>query len=400
MRWIDTRRTLATSGRAFEARRPLKLLTVCATLDPATGGGITARTLQLTRVLSERGVQCAILTTDDRRQTPDAPSGASITSLPAAGGRFRVPWRGFARLRDAVQSADLVLLMNHWTMLNALAYRAARRFGKPHVVCPAGALPLFGRSGTIKTLYNAAIGRRIVRGAAAHIAISRDEIQHLADYGVGPDRIALIPNAVPPPARAGQPAAFRQRHGLGDAPVLLFLGRLAPIKGPDLLLTAFQNRASELNGWHLVLAGPDDGMLESLRQAVARSGIADRVHFAGFLDAGRKQDALAAADLVVVPSRSEAMSIVVLEAAAAGRAVLVTDRCGVPEVAEVGGGWVVPASVAGLEGGLMAAAAERAALPGRGESWRKFAVAEYSWPHIARLHLDVFERVLAQGNRS
>ncbi len=372
----------------------MKLLTVCATLDAATGGGVTARTLQLTRRLSEAGVECAILTTHAGPETPAGPAGTAVTSLPAAGGRFRVPWRGLSDLNAAVQSADVVLLMNHWTTLNALAFLAARRLGKPHVVCPAGALPVFGRSGAIKSIYNAVIGRRIVRSAAAQLAISRDEIEHFADYGVDRDRVDIIPNGVPSIPRQGDPTSFRQRHGLGDAPVLLFLGRLAPIKGPDLLISAFANRRADLPGWHLVFAGPDDGMLETLTQAVSQSALTDRVHFIGFLDDGQKQDALAAADLVVVPSRSDAMSIVVLEAAAAGRPVLITDRCGVPEVDEVGGGWIVPASIAGLEAGLIDAARDRAVLQARGEAWRRFALTQFSWSRIAHLHLGVFERVL------
>ncbi len=372
----------------------MKLLTVCATLDPAAGGGITARAVQLTRALTHTGVTCAMATTDAHPIAVDPLPGATVISLPAAAGRFRVPTSGFARLSDAVERADLVLLMNHWTTLNVLAFRASRRAGKPHVVCPGGALPIFGRSGIIKRVYNAVVGRELVRSAAAHLAISRDEIEHFADYGVDRERVVVIPNAVPPVARPGHAGAFRERHRLGDAPLLLFLGRLAPIKGPDLLLSAFTNRRHELDGWHLVFAGPDDGMREALTAAASSSPVADRVHFVGFLDDGPKQDALAACGLVVIPSRSEAMSIVVLEAAAAGRAVVLTDQCGVPEVGEVEGGWIVPASVAGLERGLVDAVSDRSRLDLRGSNWRRFALERFSWPRIARQHLEVFEAVV------
>jgi glycosyltransferase involved in cell wall biosynthesis len=290
--------------------------------------------------------------------------------------------------------------MNHWTTVNAVAFRAAARAVIPHVVCPCGALPLFGRSQRLKTLYNALVGFRMVREAAGQIAVTRDEVEQIAAYGVPRETISVIPNGVPAAAGvAADPAPFRARHDLGTAPVALFLGRLAPIKGPDLLLPAFADARARFPRWHLVMAGPDEGMLHQLQRQVARTGLNRHVHFVGYLNEADKRQALAAANLLVVPSRSEAMSIVVLEAAAAGRPVLVTDQCGLSEVAEVGGGWVVPATVEGLARGLKAAFADETGLASRGASWRQFALGRFAWPRIAAQHVEMFSSVLARKGR-
>ena len=74
--------------------------------------------------------------------------------------------------------------MGHWTILNALVYVICRRTRTPYVVCPAGSLPIFGRSKAIKRLYNWLVGRRIIGDAARCIAISVEEIEHFSDYGV------------------------------------------------------------------------------------------------------------------------------------------------------------------------------------------------------------------------
>jgi len=373
----------------------MRLLTVHSTLDPASGGGNAARTLQLSRVLTDLGVDCSIATSrDGLAEVAGDLDGIEVVSLPTVGGRFRVPSGSLGAFRRAVRRADLLLLMNHWTVLNALAYRAARRERKPHVVCPGGALHLFGRSRRCKQLYNALTGRELVRRAAGHIAIVPHEIDDFVAYGVPREVVTVIPNGVPPSRPAPDGAAFCREHGLGAAPFFLYLGRLAPIKGPDLLLAAFADRRDELRPWRLVIAGYDEGMRAELLAAARALAIADRVHFVGFLAEGPKQQALAAADLLVLPSRRDVMSIVVLEAAAAGRPVLVTDRCGLVDVAKVGGGWVVPASVEGLAGGLVEAAAGRAELAARGQAWRRFALAEFGWPRVAALHLELFERVL------
>lgn len=379
----------------------MKLLSVNMTLDLQTGGGSAARTLQATRVLADLGVTCSVATADVGLDAAVVAQldGVRIVRMACLPGRFRLPIAGFAALRAAVRDADLVMLVNHWTVINILAWRAAVRFSVPYVVCPAGALPPDGgRSRIAKAVYNALYGRAIVAGAAGHIAVTQDETEQFRSYGIDPARVTVVPNGMPS-VSPGNAAAFRARHGLGSSPVLLFLGRLAPIKGPDLLVDAFSQCAVARPDWCLVCAGPDDGLLADLKARVRRAGLGARVHFTGFLDEAAKADALVAADLVVVPSRREAMSIVVLEAAGAGRPVLVTDQCGISEVAGSGGGWVVAASAAALATGILEATVDRTALPARGAAWRDAATARYAWPAVGQRYLDLFSRVLEGRDR-
>jgi glycosyltransferase involved in cell wall biosynthesis len=375
----------------------MKILAVNMTLDRMAGGGTAARTIEVCRALTDLGVRCTIATNDGREEwgTTEPLPGIDLLVLPRVGGRFRVPVSGLRALGAAVRDVDLVLLMNHWTVINALAYRRVRASGVPYVVCPLGALPLHGRSRGAKRIYNATVGCRIIAHADAHVAVTTRETQDFAAYGVDPARVSVIPNGVPLPASVGDAAVFRARHRLGSAPLLLFLGRLADIKGPDLLIDAFARSGRARDGWHLVLAGPDDGMQAELERAISRLGLDACVHLVGFLDERQKQDALAASDLVVIPSRREAMSIVVLEAAAAARPVLLTDQCGVPEVGSQGGGWIVDATADAIAAGLRDATSDRSRLTSMGQVWKRFALDHFSWRRTAQLHVDVFDRVLA-----
>lgn len=375
----------------------MKLLTVATTLHPQWGGGNAARTLEATHGLMALGIECAIATSADgldvRMRVAPWLRDVEVIRLPVVGGRFRVPYRGFSSLRDAVRRADVVLLTNHWTAINVLAGRYAREAEVPYVVCPAGALPVEGgRSLLLKRAYNALVGRALISGASAHIAVTADETLQFEGYGVDPTHVTVIPNAMPDPS-SGDGRLFRERYQLGEAPLLLFLGRLAPIKGPDLLIEAFARVADQRPGWRLVIAGPDDGMSVALQSRTDVLGLSRRVSFIGFADASAKAHALAAADLLVVPSRREAMSIVVLEAASAGCAVLVTDRCGIPEVREAGG-WVVAPTVDGLAHGLLEATRDRDLLVALGEAWRLGALRDYSKVKIARRYENVLTSVL------
>jgi glycosyltransferase involved in cell wall biosynthesis len=285
--------------------------------------------------------------------------------------------------------------MNHWTLLNAVVYRATRRAGRPYVVCSAGALQVYGRSSLAKQLYNRAVGNRIIRNAAACVAIAGNEIDLFRQHGVANDRIELIPNGVDPDAfRAADPAAFRKKFGIGDAPFVLFLGRLNPIKGPDLLLQAFSRIQGMFGNLHLVFAGPDEGMLGPLQTMARETGIADRVHFIGPVSGPDKTGAYSAAQLLVIPSRREAMSIVVLEAGICGTPVLITDQCGFNEVEAIGGGTVVAASADALLLGLRGMLKDTDALRSMGLKLKDYVTLHFLWESMARKYLELFDRVI------
>jgi len=375
----------------------MRVLHVNTTIDLVSGGGTAERTFQMSRSLAKAGVGCDVLVLD-LGLTPErlgALAGVRVFALRCVSKRFYVPLVSPFRLRSIIKGADVVHLMGHWTLVNALVYLLARRLGKPYVVCPAGALPVYGRSRVLKRLYNRLIGRRIVRDANGHVAIVEGEVPQFEGYGVPAKKVTVIQNGVDPGdyVADGRPA-LRDEHGIGDAPYVLSIGRLNEIKGPDLLLEAFAGARDALPGCHLVFAGPDEGMLAGMRDAARRSGLEGRVHFVGHLGGEEKSRALHDACLLAIPSRREAMSIVVLEAGAAGAPVLITDRCGFGEVEEAEGGLVVPATVEGLRSGL----AELLSRPGRlrrmGKNLRRLVVERFTWDSAIQKYLALYREVL------
>lgn len=378
----------------------MRVLHVNASLDPVSGGGTAGRTVSLCRALSALGVQTSVLTLDiglDAQVRAEL-GDTRITALRCLNRRFYVPAPAQERIRSAVAAADVVHLSGHWTVLNALAYRAARLRGTPHVVTPAGGLRAFGRSARLKHAYNSVVGRRTVRTAAAHIAITAAERQDFAAYGVPPDSVAVIPNGVRAEefADPGESAfaELRARLGGGTRPFMLFVGRLNPIKGPDLLLSAFAAVTERLGDVRLVLAGPDEGLGPALQAQADAAGLHDRVVLLGPVDGAVKAAAYRMARLLVVPSRREAMSLVALEAGASGTPVLLTDACGFPEVERAGGGLLVPATVQDLADGLLALLSHPGQLAEMGQRLQGLVLADYTWERAARSHHDLYHRLL------
>lgn len=337
----------------------MKVLLVNHLLDTVAGGGTAERTFQIARFLQRQGAQCTILTLDigNTAERQKELADVRMVAAPCINHRFFMPRLSSSELRALVADADVVHLSGHWTVLNARVFRACRQLGKPYLFNPAGALRPFGRSLLIKRLYNAWVGGQIVTSAARCIAITQDERADFLAFGIPDARIRVIPNGIDPEqydhtTRSRQTASADIAAGLNGAPFVLFLGRLNHIKGPDLLLEAFADVASRFPDHHLVMAGPDGGLLETLRANALAHGLQDRVHFPGFLSGAKKAEALRSARLLAIPSRREAMSIVVLEAGACGCPVLFTDACGLSDLARVGAGLMVAVSTQALTDGL------------------------------------------------
>lgn len=374
----------------------MRILHVADAIDPSLGGGTAERTFQLALALRRAGVACTVLCTDTglgaRRK--EELVDVKLVAVPTFSRRFLLPRISFRRIEALVSEADVVHVTGHWSVLGALVCLAALRLKRPYVYCPAGSLRIFGRSALVKRFYNWLVGSRIVLGASRCLAVTELEREQFHEYGVPDARIVLLPNGVhPDPEAVPDPKAFRARYALDDKQVILFLGRLSPIKGPDLLLAAFAKIAKQSGATHLVLAGPDAELGEALRVEVAAAGLSERVLFAGFLAGQEKQNALAAADLLVVPSRQEAMSLVALEAGLCGTPVLLTDQCGFDEVQSIGGGAVVAVDRQAIADGMTRMLEDPAALRAQGERLRALVMSRYTWDGLTQRALALYGKL-------
>ena len=375
----------------------MRILNVNSSLGLKIGGGTAERTFQMSRFLAKQaGIECMVLTLDIdiNASLIQALRPARIIALPCLWRRFYLPRGGWQTIKHLVDASDVIHLMGNWGVLNYLVYLVARRTGKPYVVCPAGALPIFGRSVLLKRMYNLLAGRAIIKNAAGWIAVTASELPHFEQYGVHPKNVVVIPNGVNEEEfPAVDQANFLAKHNVPEAPIILFMGRLNPIKGPDLLLRAFIRVRHQLAGFHLVFAGPDGGMLEQLRRMAEQAGISGYVHFLGYLSGTEKSAAYRTARLLVVPSRQEAMSIVAVEAGICGTPVLLTDQCGFGKIKEVDPRLEVPATVDGIGLGLMQLLGNGDVLPQIAPQWLAFVKRQFTWDAIGPAYVQLYKSI-------
>jgi len=341
--------------------------------------------------LLEAGVDVRLLLTDKWLVEGEAPPGypfprERFTVLPLLNRRFEIVLPRPRLVDAAVRDADVIHVTPYMSPLVPPVIAAARRHRKPWVASPVGLLPLRGHSVRLKELFQTVWGNRTLREASRLIAVTQAEVAVLAPYAASPDRVVVIPNAI----RERPPGPVPPPHP--DArPSLLFIGGFHATKGADLLVEAFARLSrTTLAGHVLVLAG--DARRERIEALAGKLGLRDRVRFTGWLMGAAKEQEMAHASFVVIPSVLDAMTIVVLEAAAARKPVLMTTACGFPDLGTYGGGHLVEPSVEGLVRGLQWMIEHRERWPEMSRGMKALA-EKYSWASMTQRYLDLFRGV-------
>ena len=329
-------------------------------------GGIPRIASTLTRALAQRGHDVTVCTTDacskatrlaspdDRHRRRPWPAHRSTTRVmthvfPNVSNRLAYDWQFFTPIglgRFLGQHAgrfDIAHLHACRNLPGVIAAKHLQRCGVPFVLAPNGTAPRIERRQTAKWVFDQIAGHRVMRQAACVLAVTDAERRQLLDVGVPERVIRVIPNPVDVDefSSPSAPGRFRQRLGIGRAPLVAFLGKLTPRKKTDDLVKAFaQLRRTDAR---LVIAGNDMGA-EGRTRAVARDcGVTQRTVFTGLLREADRLELLADADVVVYPSSDEIFGLVPLEALLSGTPVVVADDSGCAEVVAVtGGGQVTP----------------------------------------------------------
>jgi len=303
-----------------------------------------------------------------------------------------------AELDRIVPRMDIVHAHLPFVYPTLAAGRAAVRHGKPLVYHQRGVFdPARLRFRSLKKLaYLHAFELPTLRKAALLVALTEAESHSYARLGLrAPCRV--IPNGIDAD-RFSEPADALQlaRYGIqADDVVVLFMGRIHPIKGAERLLEAFLRVHPSYPSAKLVLAGPDEFALEeSFRLRADAAGLAGNVIFPGMVEGRLKAQLLARADLFALPSDAEGFSMAILEALASSTAALLSPGCHFPEAERAGAAIVVDADPASLASALQELLGDRARLREMGESGRRLVLKDYTWSKVTDQMLDAYESLI------
>lgn len=301
-------------------------------------------------------------------------------------------------LEEQARSGQVAVLHNHgmWQMNAVYPGRTAARYGTPYVVSPRGTWSAWAMANgsVMKKPFWSLLQRPAVEPATCFHATAESEYEDIRRLGFR-QPVAVIPNGIdilPPMDKTGD-----------GRRTVLFLGRIHPVKGLDMLLHAWGAVQARFPDWRLRIVGSDDGYhgssgyMSVLKRLAAALGL-QRIEFSGALHGAAKWQAYADSDLFVLPTYSENFGMSIAEALASGTPALVSK--GAPWSgleARRAGRWIdigVDPLVAGLEDLLQREPRELRDMGINGRTWMTEA---YSWRTIGQRMAELYHW-LARGS--
>lgn len=320
-------------ARSYRSVGPFSWLSVTDHLDPKYGG-ICAVVPELCDAVNRAG-ECRMSVggfCPPQECVPELP-GISTTRYPS-GWRQWTSRSLLAKFAAHIRNSDGVHIHGIWREHCSLTAWYAREADRPYIISAHGMLDDWAVNNKRwkKALYAALVERRNCEGARCVHALTRAEAINYRSFGIRRP-IAIVPNGITVPTSLSSRQFLEAHPHLKDRRIVLFLGRIHPKKGVDLVCRAWPSINRSHPDAHLVIAGPDFENSQSRIEAIVEdTGMRRHVTFTGMLRGSMKWSALASCDIFILPSHSEGLSVSVLEAMGAARPVVVTRQCNIPEV--------------------------------------------------------------------
>jgi glycosyltransferase involved in cell wall biosynthesis len=352
----------------------VKILHIIASVDPRGGGPIEG-VFASAQVWRKRGHERHILCLDapDDLWVKDAPVTTFAAGINGKYYKMLRHWMSWLRygytpyltrwLHTFVHNYDAVIINGLWNYASYGAWRALHRLNAPYFVFTHGMLdPWFNKAYPTKTFFKTVFWKlfehKVLRDARG-VMFTCEEERQLAPRSFSPYVAREFVVGYGTRDAEGDPAAQRAAF-IAHAPELkgrrfiLFLSRIHPKKGVDLLIQAFARYANTFPDLDLVIAGPDQtGWQRELQKLAQKLRVENRIYWTGMLSGDVKWGAFRAAEFFVLPSHQENFGIVVAEAMALGKPVLITNKVNIwREIEADGAGLVVNDDVEGLAEGL------------------------------------------------
>ena len=302
--------------------------------------------------------------------------------------------------RSSLRQFDLVHFYGLYDLFGPAVSYFCRAYGVPYIIEPMGMYRPIDRGFELKRMWHRGLGGAYWNHAAQIVATSEMEQQELLADGIPPQKLVVRYNGIDRkvfdslPARGG----FRRKWGISpDEHVLLFLGRLIPRKGADVLIDAFA-KACPASG-RLIVAGPEGepGYLAVLEKRARDAGVESRVIFTGPLYDDAKAAVLADSDIFVLPSRYENFANSAAEAMACGIPVIITDSCGIRSLVDGRAGLIVSPEPEPLSGAIRSLISDRGAYRKFRDGARAVA-AELGWDRLSEQMETYYARALGSSN--
>lgn len=330
----------------------MRFLHIIGTLNPDYGGPVEALK-QLTNTIQNIGHSVVIISLDEA----DAPRiGGLLAKVYAIGpsfGKYRYNTKLENWLVKNASNFDLITVQGIWQFQSFGTWLASKKAGFSYNVFVHGALdPWFKQAYPFKHLkkwlYWPWAEYRVLRDAKAVLFTSENEEKLAAKsfclYKVNPIIINYGIGSPPGDPDKQKQIFFEKYPDLIGKRIIVFLSRIHPKKGCDLLIEAFSNISHLDPNLHLVMAGPDQtGWIPDLKKQATLLKIENRITWTGMIMDDVKWGLFRSAEIFILPSHSENFGVAVVESLACGLPVIITDKVNIWREIEKDGAGLVAA---------------------------------------------------------
>ncbi len=375
-------------------------------------GGPSQMVLGLSAALAAKNIDVTIITTDSNGDIGQLPLDVPLNEPIQQNGYqiiyFRCyPWRRYKFsfsllqwLNENARQFDLAHIHALFSPVTTLAATIARYHHLPYIIRPCGMLDPadLQKKKRLKQIYATLLERPNLAGAAAIHFTSKEEAKISERFGLGSTGKMPVPRdlVIPLGVTAG---FFPNRLRESQVPIILFMSRIEPKKGLDLLIPALESILGSGIEFHFILAGsnPQDADYETqIKVQINNSSLAKYTTITGFVSGDLKVELLTKADLFVLPSYYENFGIAVAEAMAAGVPVAISDRIHIAEdIQQAEAGWVGPLEVGAIANSIKSALLNPQERQRRGLNGKEYAKKHYNWEAIAQQTIDAYQQLLS-----
>lgn len=375
----------------------MRFLFVVGAFPPADKhGGTSVTNYALAKAIKSRGHSVFVLTTDrNGTERLDVPHGdTEWEGVPVRYCRwlksplpFHSPEIGKV-LEKRCSFFDIALISSAWTMYGVDAGIICRKTKLPYVMYAHGSFDQYALriSKIRKMLFWITFDKYLYNKADAVVALTEVEKYQMASMGIRKP-IHVIPNGV----QSENNSKYITREDidrkwpiLKERPYILFLGRLHPKKGIDVLIKSFKKINRNHPNHVLVIAGPnEEDYGNEILKLIRHYDISRSVLLTGTVNGQLKEEILKMAEVFVLSSRSEGLPMAVLEAMAVGTPVIITQQCNVPEVEEYNAGRVIKLDINELTGELTSILNDASLRKQMGQNGRLLVSEKFTWGQVA-----------------
>jgi len=401
--------------------------------------------LGLSAALASQGIDVTIITTDSNGDIGQSPLDVPLNQPIKQNGyqiiyfrcspfrRYKFSLSLLQWLNENAQQFDLAHIHALFSPVTTFAATIARYHKLPYIIRPCGMLDPadLQKKKCLKQIYATLLERPNLAGAAAIHFTSKQEAKISERFGLASTSKMSVPQDLVIPLgvttgcdRPFPVSPFLTETGGGrtevlttnvflakfyheiltnpQIPIILFMSRIEPKKGLNLLITALESILADGIKFHFILAGsnPQDADYETqIKEKIQNSRLGIFTTITGFVSGDLKVALLRKADLFVLPSYYENFGIAVAEAMAAGVPVAISDRVHISEdIQQAEAGWVAPLEVGAIASTIKSALLAPQERQRRGLNAQAYAKKHYNWEAIAQQTINAYQHILSSIN--